>query len=351
MACENCGTIGYYNSSHWNGDSTDYCCNDGNDYRRTRLASVTMDNGYSSDTNDKACCLASNDCVDDGQCTDTTQRKDADADGDQDYCNAGTWVDCMNSGDCQSGQTCQSNDCVSANYLTVESTILSFLDQGKWIESVNVPPIAGGNRQMNVTVIVKNSTTINTCSIRIFNSSGSYSNPTIGPLSGTFRTVGSQIQCYRLWDMEYWRNSGQWNVSVSLSDTVSNFTSKNFTYASLVSLDINVSTIDFSGYPGDRVNSINSYPLGINNTGNTVLTVSINGTDFIGQTDANYKIRVNNITYSKDKSVFTQLMSNQQLVYSNLYPKDNKPIYFNMSIPIGYLNQNYQNNININATG
>jgi len=310
-----------------------------------------MDNGYSSDTNDKACCLASNDCVDDGQCTDTTQRKDADADGDQDYCNAGTWVDCMNSGDCQSGQTCQSNDCVSANYLTVESTILSFLDQGKWIESVNVPPIAGGNRQMNVTVIVKNSTTINTCSIRIFNSSGSYSNPTIGPLSGTFRTVGSQIQCYRLWDMEYWRNSGQWNVSVSLSDTVSNFTSKNFTYASLVSLDINVSTIDFSGYPGDRVNSINSYPLGINNTGNTVLTVSINGTDFVGQTDANYKIRVNNITYSKDKSVFTQLMSNQQLIYSNLYPKDNKPIYFNMSIPIGYLNQNYQNNININATG
>jgi len=152
--------------------------------------------------------------------------------------------------------------------------------------------------------------------------------------------------------MEYWRNPGQWNVSVSLSDTVSNFTSKNFTYASLVSLDINVTNIDFgSGYPGDKVNSINSYPLGLNNTGNTVLNVYINGTDFIGQTNPSYIIYVRNITYSKDKSVFSQLTYNSQLVFSSLNPKETRPLYFNMSIPIGYLNQNYQNNININATG
>jgi hypothetical protein len=345
-SCTNCVGAGRWNMG---GDVSNCCSDDSNEYPLNSNYHSSIENPPASSD---ACCNLNSKCVHNNLCYANAATTDVNGDGDLDYCNSGTWLDCIDSSQCNAGETCQSNDCVVLNYLIIQSTILSYWEPGqsKWITSdpLTVPPSDASNRQMNVTVNVDNSSIINSCTVRIFNGTGSY----LGPYSGTLRKVGSQIQCYRLWDMEYWRNPGQWNVSVDLTSTVSNFTSKNFTYAKLVALTINVTNIDFgTGYPGDRVNSFNSYPLGINNTGNAVLNIYINGSDFVGQTNSTYIINVRNITYSKDKSVFTRLTETQQLVYSNLYPRDTQPIYFNMSIPIGYLNQNYYNNININATG
>jgi len=110
-----CDCIKGASPSYWNlGGETSQttCCDDGSENRRTRVASGTMDNGYISDSNDDACCLANNDCVNNSGCYDTGDvSTDVDNDGDNDYCNAGTWDDCNTDNECPAGQTCVNNNC------------------------------------------------------------------------------------------------------------------------------------------------------------------------------------------------------------------------------------------------
>jgi len=339
-ACLNCGNTGYYDSDGWNGDTSDYCCDDGDDYRRTSQAQY-LDNGYGSGDGTIACCLASTDCVDGGQCTDTTQTKDADGDGDLDYCNAGTWVDCTIPGHCGSGETCQSNDCVS-NYLIIDS--IQILPSGV------VNPIENSTIIMNVTVNVTNSTNLDKCIIKIFNASGSYQNPTIGPIQGTIGFLTPKTYCFGSWNMEYWRNPGEWNVTVWINLTTGtiNTTSQNFTYNELVSAISNVTYVNFSGLPGQTVNSISAYPMSIKNGGNVKVNVSINGTDLKGETDQTRIIIVRNITYNETTTgVFRSLNYSYHMVFPFLTQTQEKNIYFRVFIPIGFPAQYYNNTIEI----
>jgi len=257
-SCTNCVGAGRWNMG---GDVSNCCSDDSNEYPLNSNYHSSIENPPASSD---ACCNLNNKCVHNNLCYANAATTDVNGDGDLDYCNSGTWLDCIDSSQCNAVETCQSNDCVVSNYLIIQSTILSYWDpfQTKWIEATpDVTPLEGSNRTMNVTVNVQNSTTINSCTVRIFNATGSYLNPTMS-FTGTIRNIGSQIQCNCTWNMEYWRNPGQWNVSVNmtLSTGISNFTSKNFTYIKLVSLDINVTGKMDCGtwYPGERVNSINS---------------------------------------------------------------------------------------------
>lgn len=327
-----------------------YCCgDDSNENWLTETFDTSMDD---SSSNTNACCDSSNDCVDSSNCYSSgTSPVDADNDGDADYCLNGVWYDCYDDSDCHSSEFCQNNDCVP-HCLIVQSTILSYWDdeQGKWItnDPLEVTPREGSNRTMNVTVNVQNSSAIDTCVIRIFNSTDSYDNPTIGPFPGTIQKVDSQVQCYGVWEMEYWRNPGDWNVSVDLNLTngVANFTSKNFTYVGLKSLTIvNVPDyIYFNGFPGEEVNSSNAFPMELKNTGNLDLDIKINGTDMKNE---GLTIGVENITFSENENgPYIKLTKEKKFIFS-LVPTETKYLFFRMNIPIGFPAEVYQNTINI----
>jgi hypothetical protein len=342
------GNAPRYNDT-WILEYSSCCGDDPSENWRTEIFGPSM---YGSSKNTNACCDASTDCVNASKCYPSgTSPGDIDGNGDSDYCLGGTWVDCNDNSQCQSGWTCQGNDCAYLNYLIIQSINISYWNpsQGAWIEAnPDIPPIEARNRTMNVTVNITNSSTINNCSIRIFNGSGSYSNPTIGPINGTFRMVGSQTICNSTWNMEYWRNNGQWNVSVNVSDTLTNFTSKNFTYTKLPSAIINVTFINFTGFPGTNVTSTSAYPLSINNSGNIQVNVSINGSDLINVSYPTYAIKVGNITYNETKSgISRQLTYASYRVFSFLKPREEKYIYFNCSIPLGSFPIVYNNTINI----
>ncbi|MEE9525510.1 MAG: LamG-like jellyroll fold domain-containing protein [Candidatus Woesearchaeota archaeon] len=101
--------------------SASTCCDDGSENNETRVAGASMDNGYVTNPSDDACCLAATDCVDTSTCYDTTYAStDIDSDGDNDYCNAGTWVDCNTDSECGVRYSCSSNECVF-NYAPTQS--------------------------------------------------------------------------------------------------------------------------------------------------------------------------------------------------------------------------------------
>jgi hypothetical protein len=130
------------------------------------------------------------------------------------------------------------------------------------------------------------------------------------------------------------------------SGTVRNFTSQNFTYNSLSAIDINVSTINFTGLPGETVNSTSAYPLSIKNTGNVKVNVSINGSDFIGETDPSYIVGIGNVSYNESETGnFINLTHDYALVFSFLNPAEERYLYFKAYIPTGFLPQFYNNTI------
>lgn len=113
---DTCDCIQGSDPSYWNlgGEtSATTCCEDGSENRRTRVADGSMDNGYSTDSSDDACCLAASDCADTSTCYDDADvSNDIDGDGDNDYCSSGTWYDCNTESECPEGYTCSGNDCV-----------------------------------------------------------------------------------------------------------------------------------------------------------------------------------------------------------------------------------------------
>jgi len=233
-------------------------------------------------------------------------------------------------------------------YLVIES--IQIQPQG------DIQPISGGNVRMNVTVnVTTNTTPISVCEVRILNSTDTYSNPSKGPLSGLIQTTGSKVQCFQEWYMEYWRNPEQlkWNVSVKMNLTagINNFTSQNFTYKGLADIVVNVSTINYTGAPGQTVNSYNAYPLSINNTGNLKVDVFLNGTDFIGTPNSGYVIGVGNASYNESTTgTFINLTYNPGLVFKSVFPAQVKYLYFRAYLPLGFIGQNYTNFIRVNHT-
>ncbi|MCX6814499.1 MAG: hypothetical protein NTY20_02535 [Candidatus Aenigmarchaeota archaeon] len=245
----------------------------------------------------------------------------------------------------------------SANYeyaftvqaeLTIESIQIQ-PDEGN--PGVIINPVENSNKAVNVTVTVANSTTIHACEVRIFNSSTSYPSP-IFLYQGTIQNCGATCECFREWNMEYWRNDGEWNVSVYINVTngVSNFTSQNFTYNTLTSIDVNTSSIIFSGIPEQTVNSTNSYPLQINNTGNQVVNINIKGSDFTGLSQPGYVVGVGNSTYNETSNgAYQQLTKNFVQVFGNLAPAGSKSLFFRAYLPAGFIQQDYQNTIEIST--
>jgi hypothetical protein len=111
-----CDCIKGSSPSYWNlgGEtSASTCCEDGGENRLAKLAHGSMDNGYSTDASDDACCSASTDCVNDSTCYDNAYvSADVDVDGDNDFCSSGTWYDCNTDIQCNETYTCNSNNCV-----------------------------------------------------------------------------------------------------------------------------------------------------------------------------------------------------------------------------------------------
>jgi parallel beta-helix repeat protein len=216
-------------------------------------------------------------------------------------------------------------------------------------------PISSGNVTTNVTVNITNSTYMHptdNCTVRIFNTSDSYSSPTIGPLPGRIQKSDSQWQCFCGWNMEYWQNPGPWNVSVDLKlwMGLSNFTSKNFTYGSLYAWNDNITTgcINWTGLPGQTVNSSNAYPMRVNNTGNEKLSLYVNGTDFVNGQSI---IGVRNASFSNISSSGPYYNLNKSLqLMINISVKEVKDVYFRVYIPLGFINQQYNNTINISSS-
>jgi hypothetical protein len=96
--------------------SRECCCGDdsGENYRYCQAASGFPDSGSCTSSQD-GCCDASTDCVatDGTTCvTSGSTATDGDGNGDTDYCNAGTWYDCLTDANCPIESSCVSNDCV-----------------------------------------------------------------------------------------------------------------------------------------------------------------------------------------------------------------------------------------------
>jgi len=214
-----------------------------------------------------------------------------------------------------------------------------------------INPIENSLKKVNVTVIASNSTKIEICEIRIFNSTTNYSNPVFQFDDGIIQNCNeTACECFKEWDMDYWRNAGDWNVSVYINITngASDIISENFTFNYLTSITVNTTTIVFTGYPGQTVNSTNAYPLEIKNTGNQITDVNINGTDFVGLTNSNFIVGIGNATYNDTiDGDFKQLRHDPIKIFSGIVPSEAKNVYFRAYLPVGFISQDYQNYIEI----
>ncbi|MBW3004047.1 hypothetical protein KY337_05785 [Candidatus Woesearchaeota archaeon] len=214
-----------------------------------------------------------------------------------------------------------------------------------------VNPIEDGNVSLTLIANITNQSATGTCELRIFNESDTYESPTLSVVSGTIQKTGDQTQCNATWDMDYWRNSGYWNISVdiNLSDLTPDQENTSCYYNVLVAHEVNVTNVSFSGIPGQTVNSTDAYPLLIRNTGNAVVNISINSSDFIGQENSSYTIGVGNATYNESESgTYVELAEEYKLIY-DLPVLTTKELYFKGYIPSGTITQEYQADINIRS--
>lgn len=91
------------------------CCGDDNNENNI-IATFNMTSMDNPGDGTNACCLASNSCSDNNWCyVNGNSTYDADSDGDYDYCNAGTWQDCIDDSMCSGGQICSNlyGDCIN----------------------------------------------------------------------------------------------------------------------------------------------------------------------------------------------------------------------------------------------
>ncbi|MBW2966578.1 hypothetical protein KY342_05730 [Candidatus Woesearchaeota archaeon] len=215
-----------------------------------------------------------------------------------------------------------------------------------------INPIESTNVTVTLIANITNTSEIDDCKVRIWNSSGNYSSPTLDIVDGTVQDVGGQTQCNASWFMEYWRNSGDWNltVDVNLTDSTADNDSSSYYYNVLAAFAVNETYINFSGLPGQTINSSNAYPLEIENFGNKVLNISIKGTDFVGVSDSSFNFSIGNATYNESSSgVFSSITVDYVQIsgIDNLGITDIAYLYFRGTIPSGMKSQTYENSISV----
>ncbi|MBW2980813.1 hypothetical protein KY360_05345 [Candidatus Woesearchaeota archaeon] len=217
-----------------------------------------------------------------------------------------------------------------------------------------INPLEASNVSVNLIANITNSSAMDACKIRIWNGSGSYTVPTLAIVTGEIQELAGVTICNATWNMSYWRNPGDWNLSVDVNQTdgAKDQENSSYYYNVLTSHSINVSYINFTGVPGQTINSSTAYPLSIKNTGNKVINISINGTDFIGVQFPSYNFSVTNASYSDTElgaytSITTVYVQITDL--DNLAPTSTAYLYFRGTIPAGTKSQTYQNTINIKS--
>ncbi len=225
-------------------------------------------------------------------------------------------------------------------------------DDDEITPGTQINPIESTNITVTLIANITNNSAIDDCKVRIFNSSDSYASPTLDIVDGTLQDVGGQTQCNASWFMEYWRNDGDWNITidVNLTDSTASNDTSSFYYNVLTAFAVNETYINFSGLPGQTINSSNAYPLEIENFGNKVLNISILGTDFVGVTYPSYNFSIGNATYNVSSSgTFTSITTSyvQISALDNLNPTQIGYLYFRGTIPLGTKSQTYQNSISV----
>ena len=245
-----------------------------------------------------------------------------------------------------------------SNSLTITELVLNITsitilpDDDEFTPLSQINPVENSTLNVNLTANITNTTMIDNCLVRVYNSTDSYASPSKGPYIGIVSMFGSTTQCFANWTMEYYESVGEYNVSVDANLTNGEKDNKNtsYYYNELKAMNINVSSITFNASPGQTVNSSTAYPLGIENTGNSKLNISIKGTDFVGVTDQGYRIGVGNTTYNETGTgLFTKLSYNYTNITSmnNLIPTEIKSLFFRGYAPIGIISQEYKANISI----
>jgi hypothetical protein len=206
-----------------------------------------------------------------------------------------------------------------------------------------VEPFINANVTMNATTYIANNSLITNCIVRVYNTSQLVFTPSPSILPGP-------IRCFAPWNMDYWRNAGVWNVTVNIttSNGSNKMTFKSFTYNSLKASIIIPTMINFTGDPGQTVQSSNAFPMTIKNVGNEIYNISIKGTDYIGKSNNLFRIKVTNSTINQTSiGIFTPLIYSLQTLYIDAYPRYVKEIYFKTFIPQSIPSQDYEANVTI----
>ncbi len=229
------------------------------------------------------------------------------------------------------------------------STIPITIIPGLILEYINITPngivnpTIDSNTSMNVVVRITNTSTINLCQVGIYNNTNLVFNPASVMLS-------NPIKCVANWTMSYWMNPGIWNVTVNVNTTGG---SKKIIFGSFIYNELKASitspgTINFTGNPGELIQSSNAYPMTIKNAGNIKFNISISGTDYVGKTNSTFRILLGNTTLNQTSTgIFSPLTYAFSQIYLNTLPRDISRIFFKTFIPIGLPSQEYEGNITI----
>lgn len=175
-----------------------------------------------------------------------------------------------------------------------------------------------------------------------------------------------------VWYYDQWDTlvtAGMYYYTVYANDTSGNNATSmdgNFTVSTLIAVTLSNTPIDFgnttipvterradNGTAGDGYSggTIKGFPLVVNNVGNVNENFTIAGTNMTGQTDSGYEIDVSNISYDTDSDVSgaSSLSTSATTFASSVAMSGTQNVYFWLTIPSGYISQDYQGTVNITA--
>lgn len=163
--------------------------------------------------------------------------------------------------------------------------------------------------------------------------------------------------------------AGTYNYTVYANDTAGNEANPGngtFTVNTLVNIELDQVPIEFgnttipvtqrradnstagSGYPGGTVKG---FPAVVNNTGNVEVNVTIAGTNLTGQSNPAYEIDVSQVEWNLTASPGIALTTTAATLKDNLaaFTTNTQDVYFWISIPIGYIPQDYNGTVTFTA--
>jgi hypothetical protein len=173
-----------------------------------------------------------------------------------------------------------------------------------------------------------------------------------------FVVVGSYKRCNCTFDIWYYDAPTTWRVNLTANDTDGNtgFNSTTFLVNALEAFDPYVGITFPSPLFMGETSAADTNPHIINNTGNVRLRSYINASDFTGETDPSWTIKIENMTYNSSATGMGTLQQMRNLltefnptggipVYPNQTAGIPDPgtfnIYYYMYIPTGIMEQLY----------